>query len=117
MHREMPSQVNRAGESRPAPGPKGSGTTMDRAFRQSVASLLDRKPSAPQKRREVRMTKYEVRMVEIFQAIVLCPLYFVLQNSLWGHSSVGRAPALQAGCRRFESDCLHQRRESGAKYE
>ena len=29
---------------------------------------------------------------------------------LWGHSSAGRAPALQAGCRRFESDCLHQAR-------
>ena len=28
-------------------------------------------------------------------------------HSYWGHSSVGRAPALQAGCRRFESDCLH----------
>ena len=25
-----------------------------------------------------------------------------------GHSSVGRASALQAECRRFESDCLHQ---------
>ena len=25
-----------------------------------------------------------------------------------GHSSVGRALALQAGCRRFESGCLHQ---------
>ena len=25
-----------------------------------------------------------------------------------GHSSAGRAPALQAGGRRFESDCLHQ---------
>jgi hypothetical protein len=26
----------------------------------------------------------------------------------WGCSSVGRAPALQAGCRRFDSDQLHQ---------
>ena len=26
-----------------------------------------------------------------------------------GHSSVGRAPALQAGCQGFESPCLHQR--------
>lgn len=26
----------------------------------------------------------------------------------WGHSSVGRAPALQAGGRQFESDWLHQ---------
>ena len=25
----------------------------------------------------------------------------------WGHSSVGRAPALQAGGREFESLCLH----------
>ena len=25
----------------------------------------------------------------------------------WGHSSVGRAPALQAGGRQFESDWLH----------
>ena len=27
---------------------------------------------------------------------------------MWGCSSVGRAPALQAGCRRFDSDQLHQ---------
>ena len=27
-----------------------------------------------------------------------------------GYSSVGRAPALQAGCPGFESLCLHQRR-------
>jgi hypothetical protein len=26
---------------------------------------------------------------------------------LWGFSSVGRAPALQAGCQRFESANLH----------
>ena len=26
---------------------------------------------------------------------------------LWGHSSAGRAPALQAGGREFESLCLH----------
>ena len=25
----------------------------------------------------------------------------------WGHSSVGRAPALQAGGQEFESPCLH----------
>ena len=27
----------------------------------------------------------------------------------WGYSSVGRAPALQAGCQRFESAYLHLR--------
>ena len=27
---------------------------------------------------------------------------------MWGLSSVGRAPALQAGCRRFDSVRLHQ---------
>lgn len=26
----------------------------------------------------------------------------------WGHSSVGRAPALQAGGREFDSHCFHQ---------
>ena len=26
---------------------------------------------------------------------------------MWGHSSVGRAPALQAGGRRFDPDRLH----------
>ena len=30
------------------------------------------------------------------------------ERLFWGHSSVGRAPALQAGCRRFESVWLHQ---------
>jgi hypothetical protein len=29
-------------------------------------------------------------------------------GSTWGHSSVGRAPALQAGGRRFDPVCLHQ---------
>ena len=33
----------------------------------------------------------------------------------WGHSSVGRAPALQAGGRQFESDWLHQDNEKGDK--
>ena len=28
---------------------------------------------------------------------------------IWGFSSVGRAPALQAGCQRFESAILHVR--------
>jgi hypothetical protein len=28
-----------------------------------------------------------------------------------GYSSAGRAPALQAGCQRFESAYLHQKRE------
>src|SRR4029450_5181986 len=30
-----------------------------------------------------------------------------IRNFLWGHSSVGRAPALQAGSQGFESPCLH----------
>src|SRR6266481_7267769 len=29
-------------------------------------------------------------------------------RSSWGRSSAGRAPALQAGCRRFDPDRLHQ---------
>ena len=33
----------------------------------------------------------------------------------WGCSSVGRAPALQAGGRQFESDQLHQNSERGNK--
>ena len=32
---------------------------------------------------------------------------------LWGISSVGRAPALQAGGRRFDPDYLHQKRING----
>ena len=31
----------------------------------------------------------------------------------WGCSSVGRAPALQAGGRQFESDQLHQNNKKG----
>ena len=34
-----------------------------------------------------------------------------------GHSSVGRASALQAECRRSESDCLHQRAAQAARNE
>ena len=32
---------------------------------------------------------------------------FESRTLLWGISSVGRAPALQAGCQRFESAILH----------
>ena len=31
-----------------------------------------------------------------------------MAHRVWGFSSVGRAPALQAGCQRFESANLHQ---------
>lgn len=30
-----------------------------------------------------------------------------LIDMAWGHNSVGRVPALQAGCRRFDSVWLH----------
>ena len=32
-----------------------------------------------------------------------------MEEAKWGHSSVGRASALQAEGRRFEPDWLHQR--------
>lgn len=31
----------------------------------------------------------------------------IVDVKVWGYSSVGRAPALQAGCQRFESAYLH----------
>ena len=31
-------------------------------------------------------------------------------GEMWGYSSAGRAPALQAGGRRFDPDYLHQKR-------
>ena len=43
--------------------------------------------------------------------ISLCFSGFIRRNLLsvtGGYSSVGRAPALQAGCQEFESPCLHQ---------
>ena len=33
------------------------------------------------------------------------------RGEMWGYSSAGRAPALQAGGRRFDPDYLHQNRE------
>ena len=36
------------------------------------------------------------------------PTKSVIKNNLWGCSSVGRAPALQAGGHRFEPVRLHQ---------
>src|ERR1044072_9506617 len=36
-----------------------------------------------------------------------------IRNFLWGHSSVGRAPALQAGSQGFESPCLQSFAEAG----
>src|SRR5207248_9483316 len=36
-------------------------------------------------------------------------------NSSWGHSSVGRAPALQAGSQGFESPCLQSLKGVKAK--
>ncbi len=35
------------------------------------------------------------------------------QNLMWGFSSAGRAPALQAGGHRFEPDYLHQKKKMG----
>ena len=54
MHREMLSQVNRAGLSRPSrAGPARARTKWTAHDAWSVASLLDRKPSAPRKRRKL----------------------------------------------------------------
>ena len=36
-----------------------------------------------------------------------------LEVEIWGYSSAGRAPALQAGGHRFEPDYLHQKTEDG----
>ena len=41
--------------------------------------------------------------------------YFVVNKQSWGHSSVGRAPALQAGGRGFESLWLHHYHASVAQ--
>ena len=38
-----------------------------------------------------------------------------LDSTKWGYSSAGRAPALQAGGRRFDPDYLHQPLEDGTK--
>ena len=54
MHREMLSQVNRAGLSRPSrAGPERVRAKRSQHTVWSVASLLDRKPSAPRKRRKL----------------------------------------------------------------
>ena len=40
---------------------------------------------------------------------VLCPEFFeILSSMYWGRSSAGRASALQAGGRQFNSGRLHQ---------
>ena len=51
----------------------------------------------------------------IFLLTFICIMYKIRSLStesakFWGHSSVGRAPALQAGGRQFESDWLHQKK-------
>ena len=38
------------------------------------------------------------------------PVVLVGEFQGWGHSSAGRAPALQAGGHRFDPDCLHHHR-------
>ena len=35
-----------------------------------------------------------------------------MPQGIWGYSSAGRAPALQAGGHRFDSDYLHQERQA-----
>ena len=40
-------------------------------------------------------------------AFAFLDVYEKREIRIWGHSSVGRAPALQAGCQEFESPCLH----------
>ena len=39
-------------------------------------------------------------------------IYLVVFEQLWGYSSVGRAPALQAGGQEFESPYLHWMEEA-----
>src|SRR5204863_10191843 len=45
--------------------------------------------------------------------IAICDRQTTFRSSFRGHSSVGRAPALQAGSQGFESPCLQPRKLSG----
>ena len=42
---------------------------------------------------------------------------FLSVKMVWGYSSAGRAPALQAGGRRFDPDYLHQKDRSLKAFE
>ena len=46
--------------------------------------------------------------VSCFVRVARLSKVMIPMQEFWGHSSVGRAPALQAGGRQFESDWLHQ---------
>ena len=46
--------------------------------------------------------------VSCFVRVARLSKIMIPMQEFWGHSSVGRAPALQAGGRQFESDWLHQ---------
>ena len=52
----------------------------------------------------------QLRWVEIFHVIVYVAMESAARFFSWGISSVGRAPALQAGCQEFESPILHSRK-------
>ena len=51
---------------------------------------------------------FTIRFTDILHLFNLQDPSGVLEELIRGHSSAGRAPALQAGGRGFDSRCLHQ---------
>ena len=54
------------------------------------------------------MNFFTIRFSDILHLFNLQDPSGVLEELIRGHSSAGRAPALQAGGRGFDSRCLHQ---------
>ena len=52
----------------------------------------------------------KVRHYEVFNKLDRCLIFRALPE-IWGYSSAGRAPALQAGGQRFDPAYLHQSEE------
>ena len=66
-----------------------------------------RDPAEEKKKRKFRKRQWRKELTVSFQACIVFRVW-VGPMPVWGYSSVGRAPALQAGGHRFEPGYLHQ---------
>ena len=67
----------------------------------NTGGLLVRRLEGQTRKRLQRRAKHEARSLFNLEGIRTLKM-------VWGYSSAGRAPALQAGGRRFDPDYLHQ---------
>ena len=75
---------------------------IDKKVGTNTGGLLVRRLEGQTRKRLQRRAKHEARSLFNLEGIRTLKM-------VWGYSSAGRAPALQAGGRRFDPDYLHQK--------